>query len=64
MRRFMAPCTLYESDSCINCAVRPLSHRIHQFEKLEQFCITSPEATNSWEAMDEMLGNAEDFYQV
>ncbi|MEW5301881.1 MAG: hypothetical protein WDW36_004708 [Sanguina aurantia] len=37
--------------------------RIHQFEKLEQFCITSPEACHSWEAMDEMLGNAEDFYQ-
>lgn len=42
----------------------PTHRRIHQFEKLEQFCITSPEACHSWEAMDEMLGNAEDFYQV
>lgn len=38
--------------------------RIHQFEKVEQFCITSPEGTSSWEAMEQMLGNAEEFYQV
>lgn len=38
--------------------------RIHQFEKVEQFCITSPEGNASWEMMEAMLGNAEDFYQV
>lgn len=37
--------------------------RIHQFEKVEQFCITSPEGNNSWDMMEEMLGNAEAFYQ-
>jgi seryl-tRNA synthetase len=38
-------------------------HRIHQFEKVEQFVICSPEGDVSWQMMDEMLGNAEDFYQ-
>ncbi len=38
--------------------------RIHQFEKVEQFVICTPEGTTSWEAMEEMLGNAEEFYQV
>jgi seryl-tRNA synthetase len=38
--------------------------RIHQFEKVEQFVICSPEGDESWQVMDEMLGNAEDFYQV
>jgi len=33
--------------------------RVHQFEKVEQFCITSPES--SWEMFDEMIGNAEEF---
>lgn len=37
---------------------------IHQFEKVEQFVIASPEGNASWEAMEEMLANAEDFYQV
>ena len=35
--------------------------RVHQFEKVEQFCITSPET--SWEMQEEMLKAAEDFYQ-
>lgn len=38
--------------------------RIHQFEKVEQFVIASPEGNASWEAMEEMLANSEDFYQV
>lgn len=38
--------------------------RIHQFEKIEQFVICSPEGNASWEIMEEMLGNAEAFYQV
>eukprot|EP00096_Caligus_rogercresseyi_P014686 TRINITY_DN719_c0_g1_i2.p1 TRINITY_DN719_c0_g1~~TRINITY_DN719_c0_g1_i2.p1 ORF type:complete len:504 (-),score=205.81 TRINITY_DN719_c0_g1_i2:60-1571(-) len=38
--------------------------RVHQFEKVEQFVITSPHDNKSWEAFDEMIGNAEEFYQV
>lgn len=30
--------------------------RVHQFEKVEQFCITSPHDNKSWEMMDEMIG--------
>lgn len=43
--------------------------RVHQFDKIEQFCITSPkvnEKTNrlfSEEMFDEMIGNCEEFYQ-
>ena len=33
--------------------------RVHQFEKVEQFCVTSPET--SWEMFDEMIDNAETF---
>jgi len=35
--------------------------RVHQFEKIEQFCITEPE--KSWEMHEEMLKVAEEFYQ-
>lgn len=38
--------------------------RIHQFEKVEQFCIASPEGDASWDMMDEMLTNAQEFYQA
>jgi seryl-tRNA synthetase len=37
--------------------------RVHQFEKIEQFCITSNENNDSWEMMEEMLKNSEEFYQ-
>jgi len=37
--------------------------RVHQFEKVEQFMITSPHDNKSWEAMDYMISNAEKFYQ-
>ena len=30
---------------------------------MEQFCITSPHDDASWQMMDEMIGNAEGFYQ-
>ena len=40
-----------------------LSCRVHQFEKVEQFFVTSPHDNASWEALDEMLSNAEEFYQ-
>jgi seryl-tRNA synthetase len=35
--------------------------RVHQFEKVEQFCITSPE--KSWAMHDEMIIQAEEFYK-
>jgi seryl-tRNA synthetase len=35
--------------------------RVHQFEKVEQFCITSPD--KSWEMFDTMIANSEEFYQ-
>ena len=41
----------------------PLSCRVHQFEKVEQFIVTSPAENVSWEAFEEMIANAEDFYQ-
>lgn len=37
--------------------------RVHQFEKVEQFCITAPTDNKSWEMFDEMIGNAEEFTQ-
>jgi seryl-tRNA synthetase len=38
--------------------------RTHQFEKVEQFCVASPEGDASWQMMDEMLASAEAFYQA
>ncbi|KAL2229817.1 UNVERIFIED_CONTAM: Serine--tRNA ligase [Sesamum indicum] len=38
--------------------------RVHQFEKVEQFCITSPNGNDSWEMHEEMLRNSEDFYKL
>nr|6GIR_A Chain A, Serine--tRNA ligase, cytoplasmic [Arabidopsis thaliana] len=38
--------------------------RVHQFEKIEQFCITGPNENASWEMLDEMMKNSEDFYQA
>jgi seryl-tRNA synthetase len=35
--------------------------RVHQFEKVEQFCITEPE--KSWEMFDSMVAASEEFYQ-
>ncbi|KAF7799672.1 hypothetical protein EIP86_010912 [Pleurotus ostreatoroseus] len=35
--------------------------RVHQFEKLEQFCLTDPE--KSWEVFDQMIATSEEFYQ-
>lgn len=37
--------------------------RVHQFEKIEQFCVTSPNGNDSWEMHEEMIKNSEDFYQ-
>lgn len=34
--------------------------RVHQFEKVEQFCIT--DCDSSWEMMEYMINNAEEFY--
>ncbi|ESQ32250.1 hypothetical protein EUTSA_v10004203mg [Eutrema salsugineum] len=38
--------------------------RVHQFEKIEQFCITGPNENDSWAMLDEMMKNSEDFYQA
>ncbi|XP_073124423.1 serine--tRNA ligase-like [Henckelia pumila] len=38
--------------------------RVHQFEKVEQFCITSPNENESWEMHEEMIKNSEDFYKM
>lgn len=38
--------------------------RVHQFEKVEQFCLTSPYDDKSWEVMEEMIANAEEFYKA
>lgn len=38
--------------------------RVHQFEKVEQFCITIPNGNDSWEMHEEMIKNSEEFYQL
>jgi len=38
--------------------------RVHQFEKVEQFCVTTPKGNESWDMMEEMLANSEAFYQA
>ena len=38
--------------------------RVHQFEKVEQFVITSPHEDASWQAMDQMINNAENLCKV
>lgn len=37
--------------------------RVHQFEKIEQFCITSPHNGESWKMLEEILKTSEEFYQ-
>eukprot|EP00958_Prasinococcus_capsulatus_P010884 scaffold1068_cov375-Prasinococcus_capsulatus_cf.AAC.20 len=37
--------------------------RVHQFEKVEQFCITSPNGDDSWKMHEDMLAFSEEFYQ-
>ncbi|CAI9102246.1 OLC1v1000487C1 [Oldenlandia corymbosa var. corymbosa] len=37
--------------------------RVHQFEKVEQFCITSPNGNDSWDMHEEMINNSEEFYK-
>ncbi|KAL0658537.1 hypothetical protein Bca4012_079122 [Brassica carinata] len=37
--------------------------RVHQFEKIEQFCITSPNDNASWKMMEEMMEHSKKFYQ-
>merc|ERR1739848_413158 len=38
--------------------------RVHQFEKVEQFVITSPHDDALWKALDELIGNAEEFCKI
>lgn len=37
--------------------------RVHQFDKIEQFCVTSPDDNISFDMLEEMITNAEDFYK-
>ncbi|KAG0198022.1 Cytosolic seryl-tRNA synthetase [Mortierella sp. GBA30] len=36
--------------------------RVHQFDKVEQFCLAEPE--HSWEMFDKMIQTSEEFYQT
>ncbi|VDL44782.1 unnamed protein product [Hymenolepis diminuta] len=38
--------------------------RVHQFEKIEQFCITSPHDNASWEMFNEMITTSEELYKT
>nr|VZI04458.1 unnamed protein product [Spirometra erinaceieuropaei] len=38
--------------------------RVHQFEKVEQFCLTSPYDNHSWDMFHKMIQTAEAFYQA
>lgn len=35
--------------------------RVHQFEKIEQFCVTTPE--KSWDMMEEIIKTSQEFYE-
>jgi len=37
-------------------------YRVHQFKKVEQFCVTKPE--ESWNMFNEMINNSKDFYDA
>lgn len=36
-------------------------YRVHQFQKVEQFCVTEPD--KSWVMFDEMINNSKEFYE-
>jgi seryl-tRNA synthetase len=38
--------------------------RVHQFEKVEQFCVCGASDDESWKLLDELITNAEDFYKA
>ena len=42
----------------------PAACSVHQFEKVEQFVIASPHDDDSWVSLEEMIANAEAFYQA
>ena len=37
--------------------------RVHQFEKIEQFCVTSPDDDESWKMLENMIATSEEFYK-
>ncbi|KAF3614273.1 hypothetical protein FXO38_32546 [Capsicum annuum] len=37
--------------------------RVHQFEKVEQFCLTNPNNNDYWDIHEEMIKNSEEFFQ-
>lgn len=38
--------------------------RVHQFEKVEQFCITCPNGNELWDMHEQMMRNSEVFYKM
>ncbi|CAL5357990.1 unnamed protein product [Camellia sinensis] len=38
--------------------------RVHQFEEVELFCLTSPSGNDSWDMHEEMITNSEEFYKM
>ncbi|CAF4884819.1 unnamed protein product [Rotaria sp. Silwood1] len=58
----ISSCLRQETGSCDldTCGI----FRLYQFEKIEQFCISSPHGNQSWQVFEEMIGNAEEFNKL
>ncbi|KAG6736139.1 hypothetical protein POTOM_061134 [Populus tomentosa] len=58
------PLCAYHLNDWIHPTQLPIRYAgVHQFEKVEPFCITSPNGNESWEVLEEMIKNSEEFYQ-
>lgn len=60
-RRRARACWL-TAELCCRARLPPPACSVHQFEKVEQFVICSPHDDASWQALEEMVANAEGFY--
>ncbi|CAF4654640.1 unnamed protein product, partial [Rotaria sp. Silwood2] len=58
----ISSCFRQEAGSCDldTCGI----FRVYQFEKIEQFCISSRHGNQSWQVFEEMIGNAEEFNKL
>merc|ERR1712106_1036817 len=56
------PIAAFHRDEWISEKQLPI--KVHQFEKVEQFIISSPHDDESWKLMDEMINNAENFCKM
>ncbi|KAF5937213.1 hypothetical protein HYC85_024719 [Camellia sinensis] len=54
------PLCAYRSHGCDTLGI----FRVHQFEKVELFCLTSPNGNDSWDMHEEMITNSEEFYKM